>query len=508
MQGQETKGISGFECVTVEHAFVQGKSAAQTKDDSENIHKIAAKGVQGTGGKLPHLNQIQKSFGRFNVSQVQAYTGRQSRESASAMGAQAYASGNKVAFRSANPNLATAAHEAAHVVQQRRGVHLKYGVGKVGDVYEQHADSVADLVVRGHSAEPLLARAPNQPVSPQGDRAVQKTPIQFLTGTPVYIPKSQTAQLAGIPDKGSGIYPNKVFHYNQANQVTDNMVSSTLSLPDVPGYATKPGHQAARQRDLKEYILQIDHIVPKSKGGGNTNKNGQILNAKENRDKSSNYPPDDISGASGVKIFVPKHNLVLDTNAPKQAVSLPNGLKLPTPVKLKLWQADDYGLNYWRNVPAHTNYPYKFKLTVEQTIKLGDTWQITKDMLPSGLPKNLMISAEQAEALGFEKKSGKLIANTFIPVDQTITFTANQVKFIIDNNLSAKGELSFYPRSVDSSTAPNVDLTITKEQIKKFDPDSTVTLAQNTQLNKNLWVDRDIAFNLGLAPEMKYPILG
>jgi hypothetical protein len=46
-------------------------------------------------------------------------------------------------------------------VQQRAGVHLKGGVGQVDDPYEQHADRVADLVVRGESAEAVLdERAP------------------------------------------------------------------------------------------------------------------------------------------------------------------------------------------------------------------------------------------------------------------------------------------------------------------------------------------------------------
>ena len=59
------------------------------------------------------------------------------------MGASAYASGNKVAF-GGNPSLHTAAHEAAHVVQQRSGVSLSEGVGKAGDSYERHADAVAE----------------------------------------------------------------------------------------------------------------------------------------------------------------------------------------------------------------------------------------------------------------------------------------------------------------------------------------------------------------------------
>jgi hypothetical protein len=71
------------------------------------------------------------------------------------MGAAAFTTGNHVAF-AGSPDLRTAAHEAAHVVQQRGGVQLSGGVGAVGDRYEQHADAVAGLVVQGRSAERLL----------------------------------------------------------------------------------------------------------------------------------------------------------------------------------------------------------------------------------------------------------------------------------------------------------------------------------------------------------------
>ncbi|HTE55742.1 MAG TPA: hypothetical protein VK698_33035, partial [Kofleriaceae bacterium] len=67
----------------------------------------------------------------------------------------AYAIGDRVAF-ARSPDLHTAAHEAAHVIQQRGGVQLADGVGRSGDMYERHADAVADRVVRGESAEALL----------------------------------------------------------------------------------------------------------------------------------------------------------------------------------------------------------------------------------------------------------------------------------------------------------------------------------------------------------------
>ncbi len=124
-------------------------------ESTEAVHAAAQRGTAGGGGSLPHLGKIQAAFGGHDVSSVQAYSGGAATEASAAMGAEAYASGNKVAFGAA-PSLHTAAHEAAHVVQQRAGVSLSGGVGQVGDRYEQHADKVADAVVQGRSAEGLL----------------------------------------------------------------------------------------------------------------------------------------------------------------------------------------------------------------------------------------------------------------------------------------------------------------------------------------------------------------
>ena len=85
------------------------------------------------------------------------------------MGAEAYATGDQIAFRS-QPDLHTAAHEAAHVIQQRAGVQLDGGVGQAGDAYERHADQVADAVVGGRSAESLLGGG----AAASGQAAVQR----------------------------------------------------------------------------------------------------------------------------------------------------------------------------------------------------------------------------------------------------------------------------------------------------------------------------------------------
>ena len=122
---------------------------------TEHVHQQAAQGIASGGGALPHAEQVQQSFGSHDISGIQSHSGSAAVQASQAMGAQAYATGNHVAFGS-TPDLHTVAHEAAHVVQQQQGVSLAGGVGQVGDPYEQHADKVADAVVKGESAEPIL----------------------------------------------------------------------------------------------------------------------------------------------------------------------------------------------------------------------------------------------------------------------------------------------------------------------------------------------------------------
>jgi hypothetical protein len=143
-----------------------------------DIHEAAQSGLQGSAQALPHLDAIQRSFGPHDVGGVRAFVGGPAADASRAMGAQAYATGDATAFASA-PDLHTAAHEAAHVVQQRGGVQLSGGVGQEGDAYERHADEVADLVVQGKSAAGALDRMASGGQAPATQRAVQqdKAPV-------------------------------------------------------------------------------------------------------------------------------------------------------------------------------------------------------------------------------------------------------------------------------------------------------------------------------------------
>ena len=146
--------------------------AAGTPLRPVNALAIAAEGVAAASAPLPFREQIQRAFGRHDVSGVRAEIGGRAARATALLGARAYASADRVAFAGA-PDLHTAAHEAAHVVQQRVGVQLSDGIGRDGDDYERAADAVADAVVAGRSAEVLLDRAPSGASGARG-AAVQR----------------------------------------------------------------------------------------------------------------------------------------------------------------------------------------------------------------------------------------------------------------------------------------------------------------------------------------------
>ncbi|MCB9761867.1 MAG: DUF4157 domain-containing protein [Alphaproteobacteria bacterium] len=119
------------------------------------LRDAARDGVSGPGGALPHLATLQERFGHHDLSGVTAHTAPGATD---AVGASAYALGEKVAFSHDKPSLYDAAHEAAHVVQHRAGVDTP--ISREGDRYEAHAHRVAETVAAGRSAEGLLDSAP------------------------------------------------------------------------------------------------------------------------------------------------------------------------------------------------------------------------------------------------------------------------------------------------------------------------------------------------------------
>lgn len=142
---------------------IQHKAAKKGKHKN-SVLKEAANGLRHASQPLPHNDVIQSSFGHHDISSVRTEVGGAAGRASKRMGALAYASGNRIGFRH-SPSLHLAAHEAAHTVQQRSGLKLPGNVGRPGDRWERHADHVADAVVAGKSAVPLLNKVSPAPSS-------------------------------------------------------------------------------------------------------------------------------------------------------------------------------------------------------------------------------------------------------------------------------------------------------------------------------------------------------
>jgi len=168
--------------------------------DGWEVQRKAKEAVWSGGVQLPHFEELQKRFGRHDISGAKAHVGGSSGQIAADLGAEAFATGGDIVFQSGSVDLHTAAHEAAHVVQQAAGVSLTDGVGEKGDRYERHADAVADRVVAGQSAESLLSSftgGVTSGLSSAGD--VQKEEVAGGEGGSM--PKEITLKMGGVDIK-------------------------------------------------------------------------------------------------------------------------------------------------------------------------------------------------------------------------------------------------------------------------------------------------------------------
>ena len=215
--------------------------AAEPSGDTSGpqVQAIAARGVSGSGVPLPHLREIQRAFGHHDVSAVRAHVGGPATAASAAIGAHAYAAGNDVAFAGA-PDLHLAAHEAAHVVQQRGGVRLSGGVGRAGDAYEVHADAVADAVVRGESAQALLDDMAHRGAG--GGSAVQLREDsdyearEYMRERPPAAQEHSAVTLADVRALVTRIAGGVV-----TGQFADVRINCRIPIPEVPGLSLTIG---------------------------------------------------------------------------------------------------------------------------------------------------------------------------------------------------------------------------------------------------------------------------
>jgi hypothetical protein len=203
----------------VQHRLAEAGRAAPCEVDE--IHAAAARGVATPVSAMPHGDALQRAFGRHDISSIQAHVGPEAAAAARGMSAAAYATGPHVVFDGA-PDLHTAAHEAAHVVQQRAGVHLTRGVGSSGDVYERHADAVADRVVGGGSAEVLLDQlAPGGAAAPAVQHALVDNGLGYHTDDREHAGTQHFTLVGGAIWQDQNNYRYR-YHVNEELEVTQD----------------------------------------------------------------------------------------------------------------------------------------------------------------------------------------------------------------------------------------------------------------------------------------------
>lgn len=152
---------------------------------------------------MPFAADIQRSFGEHDISHIEAYSDASAMAGTKAMGAGAFASGNKIVLGD-KQDKHTVAHEVAHVMQQRAGVQLLGGVGAAGDDYERNADAIADRVVAGQSAVDLLP-AKDQTATPvHSPGAVQRKELETTVGAE-HSTKPAATIAFGIDDEVSAL---------------------------------------------------------------------------------------------------------------------------------------------------------------------------------------------------------------------------------------------------------------------------------------------------------------
>ncbi len=227
-------------------AFMHWVGQVHTGTADGATHGIAAQGLQGPGRPLTHLDTLQQAFGHHDIRAMREHTGAVAGSALDALDAEGYTRGGRMALAGA-PDLYTQAHEAAHGVQQAalgERMMLPGGIGVAGDRYERQADAVADAVLRGESAQPLLDQVTAGPVQVSAASAGAAAPVQMrrkkhkrrnqprpgdLTGDNAPAPEQEAVEMvdfagqAGDPSPDTGSMGSEPVHeVPDTGQVTDN----------------------------------------------------------------------------------------------------------------------------------------------------------------------------------------------------------------------------------------------------------------------------------------------
>ncbi|HEX4964907.1 MAG TPA: DUF4157 domain-containing protein [Thermoanaerobaculia bacterium] len=314
----------------------------------DRTHQAAAEGARTPATGLPFADRVQQAFGRHDVSSIQAHVGAGASASAQAMGAAAYATGEHVVFGQ-SPSLRAAAHEAAHVVQQRSGIQPPSGVGQVGDAWERHAEAVANRVVAGRPAEDLLNQiAPNpaparlQAPDSGAARPVQMINLGWVPANPAKWRNTTTKAGNGPATDGFADFGGKRFQVEINNIAKGGGAKPVVAAGKYPVSDTSGG-ALLTYAVSKTITPEADHIVQSKWGGANDYENARLLSKAENTNPATKRPQTPAAGGpvadTHLRLYTP---INLEVKGGPPWYGLGKGVKavLPTGGKLTLNQVE------------------------------------------------------------------------------------------------------------------------------------------------------------------------
>jgi len=226
------------------------RSMGNTRYPSSTLHSL---GIRGAGMAVPHQQALQQAFGRHSLTGVRAHVGPGDGADIAALqlNATAFAHGEDVVFRS-QPDLASAAHEATHVLQQRAGVSAAEA-RRADSPSERAAAMVANRVAAGKSAEDVLD------ASLGGKRAGAQPVFQLQPATVPQGPSIQDAMLGAaawtrvLAEQAMTVYAGLSTSQRDAWLQRHKTVDAMLGALD-PADATGSGRYVATIRDILERV--------------------------------------------------------------------------------------------------------------------------------------------------------------------------------------------------------------------------------------------------------------
>lgn len=154
--------------------------------------------------------------------------------------------------------------------------------------------------------------------------------IQLAAGDCCYIPNEDTPYM-GLPEIHANVGPYLDFTAAQRSDILKSNAESNdsgyISEELQSDYNSDTTGKALITKDVINHRLaEVDHIIPKSKGGGNTVLNAQLISSEENTSKGNTYP---YGGYVSYGVFDPTNNVCYNNKTAAVAAGAKNANLLP-----------------------------------------------------------------------------------------------------------------------------------------------------------------------------------